>query len=306
MFGFLNRRPAWAEYRIQLLGSWASKPEVFESVRRQSEDGHGRWQNLQFCSEERDIDFYVAINSPRLHGGEMQRHDPPRTLIWNVEHKDAVWRKRYGYDEFYGSSEYLKTIRLEDRLNWGQFHIAASYSDLIGTHFTKDLDFSAIISSQVDLPMHRRRVEFLKFLETKDLSFSNNGLHHYARRNDQGFKYYKGPLPDSGKDDGLRRYRYHLAVEANAEDNYVTEKLFDAVLYECLVFYCGSPNVLDWIDPRAVVVIDLNDFESAFQKIKKTIESGEYERRLQFIRREKVKILNRYNVFPAVKEILGL
>ena len=306
MFGFLNKRPAWAEYRIQLLGSWGSKRAVFDSVRRQSEDGDGRWQNLQFTSEERDIDYYVAINSPRLHSGEMQRHDPARTLIWNVEHKHAVWRKQYCYDEFYGSPAYLKTIRLEDHLNWGQFHIAASYRDLIGAHFTKDLDFSAIISSQVDLPMHRQRVDFLKFLETRDLSFANNGLHHYARQNDQGFKYYRGPLPESGKDDGLLRYRYHLAVEANLELNYVTEKLFDAILFECLVFYCGCPNVLDWVDPRAVVVIDLSDFEGAFQKIKQTIEGREYERRLQFIRREKERVLNRYNVFPAVKEILRL
>jgi len=301
-----NKKPPWAQYRIQVLGSWADKKQVFESIQRQSEDGRGRWKNLQFTFEENAIDYYLAINSPRLHNGVMQKHDPARTLVWIVEHNDALWRKDNNYDEFYNNPSYLKSIDHRDRINWGQFHIHASYPDLISKQIHKTMDLSTVTSSKALYPLQEKRIGFLKFLENSDLSFSCNGLHHYGDANKHNFKYYKGPLPPQKKDSGLRPYKYHIAFEANQETNYITEKLFDAILCECLVFYCGCPNLADWIDPKAVIRLDPDNYELSYQKIRKAVENDEWGKRLPFIKKEKEKILNRYNVFPAVKEILEL
>ena len=301
-----GKRPPWAQYRIQVLGSWADKREVFESIKRQTKDGRGRWENLQFTFKENDIDYYLAINSPRLHSGVMQKHDPARTLVWIVEHNDAAWRRDNGYDEFYNNPSYLKTIDHRDRINWGQFHIHATYSDLISKQIPKTMDLSTVTSSIALYPLQKKRIGFLKFLENKDLSFSNNGLHHYGHANKDDFKYYKGPLPPQNKDAGLSPYKYHIAFESNQETNYITEKLFDAILCECLVFYCGCPNLADWIDPKAVIQLDPDNYELSYQRIKKAVENNEWGKRLPFIKKEKEKILNRYNVFPAVKEILEL
>jgi len=299
-------KPPWAQYRIQVLGSWADKKQVFESIKRQSEDGRGRWKNLQFTFKEDDIDYYLAINSPKLHNGVMQKHDPSRTLVWNVEHSDATWRKDYGYDKLYNDSSYLKTIDFRDRINWGQFHIRAKYSDLISKKTRKTKDLSTVTSLMDVHPLQEKRIGFLKFLEKRELLFSRNKLHHYGASNEHNFKYYIGPLPPQAKDKALEPYKYHIAFEANQERNYVTEKLFDAILYECLVFYCGCPNLSDWIDPRAVVELDPDNYERSYQTIRKAVENNEWEKRLPFIKKEIEKILNRYNVFPAVKEILGL
>ena len=60
-------------------------------------------------------------------------------------------------------------------------------------------------------------------------------------------------------------YRYTIAVENSAHDNYFTEKIIDALLSECLPFYWGCPNFATHIDPRAFITLPLNDFAAAQQ-----------------------------------------
>jgi hypothetical protein len=236
----------------------------------------------------------------------MQEHDPSRTLVWNVEHSQANWRRLYGYDSLSDNPLYLKTISHADRLNWGEFHLSEGYTDLKFAQPSKDSDLSVIVSSVTELPMQKKRVEFLKYLEGRDLSFLRSGLDVYGRDNMQNFKSYRGSLPAYSKGRGLARYRYHIAVEAAREINYITEKLFDPLLHHCLVFYDGCPNIGDWFDERSVIIIDLDDFAGSFETIKRTIMSNEWERRAEAISEARQLVLDRYNVFPAVRQILGL
>ena len=62
-------------------------------------------------------------------------------------------------------------------------------------------------------------------------------------------------------------YKYVFNCENNWERNWITEKLVDGILAECLVFYSGAPNVGDYIDRRAFVQLDLIDFEADMKKI---------------------------------------
>ncbi|MBP1777768.1 MAG: hypothetical protein H6Q86_3778, partial [candidate division NC10 bacterium] len=98
--------------------------------------------------------------------------------------------------------------------------------------------------------------------------------------------------------------KYTFAAESHAEKNYFTEKLVDAILSECLCFYWGCPNLSDYIDPRAYIRLDLDDFDAAAHTITTAIAQGEWERRIDFIRREKRKILEEYQVFPTLQRIV--
>ena len=99
-------------------------------------------------------------------------------------------------------------------------------------------------------------------------------------------------------------YRYFFAAENNSEHNFITEKLWEPLLTETLCFYWGCPNAADWVDPRAFIPVDLDDFEQAFETMRGAILANEWEKRLDVIRREKHKVLDHYQFFPTLERIL--
>ena len=81
-------------------------------------------------------------------------------------------------------------------------------------------------------------------------------------------------------------------IENNYEVNFITEKLC-----ESLCFYFGCPNVHEYIDPLAYVLLPIYDFEKCYQLMKQAIEEDWWEQRINIIRKEKTKILNELSFF---------
>ena len=126
----------------------------------------------------------------------------------------------------------------------------------------------------------------------------------YAYDNPLGFTSWVGPIPGDEKEAALLPYKYFFTAENNSEHNFITEKLWEPLLSETLCFYWGCPNAADWVDPRAFIRLDLDDFEGAFQVMKRAILANEWEKRLDIIRREKRKVLDHYQFFPTLERIL--
>ena len=147
-----------------------------------------------------------------------------------------------------------------------------------------------------------KRIDFLKFLEAKNDPIVS--FHLYNRENRVGFKNFT-PIPErSGKEIGLMKYKYYFMCENSSEYNYITEKLWEPILCHCLCFYWGCPNVSDYIDPRAFVQLDMNDFSKSFEIMKTAISENWWEQRLPFILEEKKKILEYYAFCPTVERII--
>jgi hypothetical protein len=94
-------------------------------------------------------------------------------------------------------------------------------------------------------------------------------------------------------------------AENNSEHNYATEKIWEPILCECLCFYWGCPNLEDYIDERAFVRLDLDDFEKSYQIIKQAIEEDWWSQRIDIIKKEKEKIINEFGFFPTLQRIIN-
>jgi hypothetical protein len=183
-----------------------------------------------------------------------------------------------------------------------EWHISATYDELANFqgHRLKTKTLSAIVSSENFLPGHQLRLSFLKFLEESGkVSFD-----HYGRDNKYELKSYRGSLPRHHKEDGLIPYRYTMNFENTFQKGYFTEKLIDAVLAECLCFYWGCPDINQYLDPQAIVLLDPTDFARSEAIILRTIEENEYEKRLPIIQRERRRILH-LSVFPTIHRCLN-
>ena len=181
-----------------------------------------------------------------------------------------------------------------------EWHISKSYKELISFHPTKTQNstISTILSNKYRDIGHIKRIDFVKFLESKNTQVDVFGSNKW------NYKSYKGSLPYHTKDDGLFPYKYTFNAENNSIRNYCTEKVIDAILSECLIFYSGCYNLRDYIDERAFVYLELNDFEHDYKIIQEAIEGNLWEKRLPYIKLAKKKILETYQFFPRVEKIL--
>lgn len=161
---------------------------------------------------------------------------------------------------------------------------------------------SSMCSSKYFDEGHIARIDFLKFLEQK----GDVKLDIYSWDNQHNFKNYRGPMNQYvDKSKGYTPYKYYFMVENNYEENFITEKIWEPILCETLVFYYGCPNVCDYIDPEAYVQLDMNDFEKSYQIIKRAIEEDWWSKRIETIRREKKKILDELAFFPVIEKIIN-
>lgn len=107
------------------------------------------------------------------------------------------------------------------------------------------------------------------------------------------------------KAEALDPYRYHIAIENHVCRHHWTEKLADSFLGLTLPFYHGCPNASDYFPPESYIPIDIHDVEGSATIIRRAIENGEYEKRLPHIREARRRVLERYNLFAVLSEIIA-
>jgi hypothetical protein len=180
--------------------------------------------------------------------------------------------------------------------------ISNKKNELLNTKFKRKNKIISILSYKNWDIGHQKRIDFIKFV---DKSNNSKNIEVYGKKNYHNFKNYIGKLKDDKKEHHLIQYKYCLSVENNSEYNYATEKLWEPILCECLCFYWGCPNIEDYIDSRAYVKLDLNNFSESLNIINKAIEEDWWSLRREIILREKERIINELGFFPRLKKILN-
>ena len=294
-------------FRIKMLCNWCSSEALCAEWLKMSK-GENRWNSIQITSENTNIDYYVIINKPRA--GDV--FIPEKTIIFHMEPWCGdTWQKwgvkTWGEWARPDPAKFLQ-VRSHDRfLNTGFWQINKTYTQLKEEPILKDSAFgnriSSICSSKYFDPGHIKRIDFMKFIEGKNDPLVQ--LHIYNEDNKHGFRSYVSPArPFVDKEKGILPYKYYFMCENNVEKNFITEKLWEPILCESLCFYWGCPNVSEYINPLAYVQLDMNDFEGSFEIVRSAIRENLWEQRLDILREEKQKVLEKYNFFPTLEEII--
>jgi len=280
---------------FRILCNWASPEQAKRDWDKMSEDGNGRWGRIQ-CVTTADADYDVILNSPPK---DIQVRKE-RSVVFQMEpcmQTNPMWGP-WGDPN---PSEFIKVFTHHTSMNLTEWHLSRSYQSLMTEPVPKnpvyDTVMSTILSEKYSDPGQIRRVDFVKFAESR-LDIDVYGSNKWD------YKLYKGPLPRHTKDDGLFPYKYTFNCENNSIANYFTEKLVDGILSECLVFYSGCYNVREYINPDAYVYLELVDFEKDLATIKRAIAEEWWSKRIDVIRAEKKKILTQLQFFPRLERFL--
>ena len=267
------------------------------------------WNNIELVSpESRECDYLVIINKPNSDMEErVKQFDKKRTIIFQMEpwceNKDwgvNTWGDWANPDP----NEYLAIIgRKTPTYNNVFWQLEQSYSQLKKPIIKTNI-ISSICSSKYFDPGHIKRIDFLKYMESK--SNTTFDVDIFNADNKHNFRNYKGSVsPFINKSKGIIQYKYYFMCENNFESGFITEKLWEPILCESLVFYCGAPDVSKYVDPLSFVEIDLDDFDKAYDIISNAIASNLYQQRLPYIRKMKNKLLNEMQFFPRIEKVIN-
>ena len=293
--------------RVKMICNWCSSKDLCDEWLKLSM-GNYIWNDIQITWEDNDIDYYVIINKPKP--GDIYK--PEKTIIFHMEPWcGEAWQtwgvKTWGEWAKPDPAKFLQ-VRSHDKFcNTGFWQINMTYTELKEKQIIKSESMgntiSSICSSKYFDPGHKKRIDFMKFIESKN--DESVKLHIYNEDNQHGFASYAGKArPSVDKEKGIIPYKYYFMCENNAEKNFITEKLWEPILCESLCFYWGCPNVTDHVDPLAYVQLDMNDFERSFQIVKSAIECNLWEQRLPAIKVAKQRILDEYGFFPLLESAL--
>ena len=281
---------------VRLASFWGSPEKVNASFTRQTK-GEGRWNNIELTDAE-DADITIILNHPST-----MTVTNATSIVIHMEPSAGV--AKWGGWSNPKSEEFLHVRRHSEFPNVAEWHLGASWAELGGGgHFAppieKSRDLSTVISNKVVDPGHRLRVEFVQHLASNDVA-----IDVFGRGDIEGVTNHKGELPERDKRNGLFPYRYTFAAENHSEHNYVTEKLFDAILSECLCFYWGCPNLEQLVNPEVFVRLPLEDPVESQRIIEDAIANDLWSQRIDAIRAEKRRILDEYQLFPILERAVN-
>ena len=95
-----------------------------------------------------------------------------------------------------------------------------------------------------------------------------------------------------------------MVLENESIEYWWSEKVADAFLAGCYIFYWGCPKLYRWFHPETFTYIDLYNVNRSVDIIKKVMRQNYYEKAKDKIEENRKLILNQYQFFPYMSNFL--
>lgn len=261
---------------------------------------------LEIVTDRNQADFYLVINRP--HPQDTNDYFNKKTILIRMEpfmEQHPEWWGEWANPDF---TKFLYVIAPPHAMNFIEWHLQKSYTELeqdYSSYKTKDNTLSVIISDKYNDEGQIKRIDFIRYLQTHYSDKIKLDVYGKGDLNKWGIKNHLGELPLHNKEGGLLEYKYHFNCENSFNKNYITEKFYDAVFMNTLVFYEGAKNIRTIYSDGGFVHIHLDDFKLAADAIVHYIESDEYSKQKDAIQKLKLFILETYSFAPRLYKLLN-
>ena len=278
-------------------------------LERQTPDSTGVWRNCKFFINQniKKCDYWVVFGGlkekekaicPKTNTifimGEptsIKRYNPKflkqfETIITsqrNIKHSNVI-HKQQALPWMIGGKYDKKTN------TWPNF--SKNYNELTAiTNIKKSKLISVITSKKEFTKGHRQRLKFVNELKKHfgdKVSIFGRDINNFV-----------------DKWDVIAPYRYHISLENSSYKDYWTEKLSDTFLAGAYPIYYGCPNIYDYFSKNSLTTIDIKKPEKAIKIIENIIQNNQYEKSIEKITSAKKLILDKYNLFPMISDIIN-
>ncbi len=244
------------------------------------------------------IDAWVVYDN--LLQSETNRIDRDRTILITGE-PPSVRRYRSAFTNQFGAVRtshigirHANILRGHEAQPWHfGMHACRSHPQVLDydalasmTPPSKTKHLSVILSNKVVTEDHRQR---LKFVEQLKSAFG-----------DQIDVFGRGIRDMPDKADAIWDYKYHIVLENDHSDHYMSEKLPDSFLGWSFPFYSGS-SYADGVFPRGSFArIDMYDPVRSIAAIQAQVHSNVCESSLDKIGKARATVLDEINLFAVL------
>lgn len=278
-------------------------------LQKQTPNWSGIWGNYEFIFDNscNEYDYWIV-----LYGlPKNEKAICPRNKIFLVdgEPKSIAVFPQHFIDQFdnlittKSCYRHKNVIKSHTLLGW---MVGAHYDNELGIYIYHDKSIdellagfgkikknkllSVITSDKVMSDGHRKRLNFVKELQKcfgDEIDVFGRGINTFE-----------------DKWDVLAPYKYHIVLENECADDYFTEKLCDAFLAESFPIYYGCSNIYNYFKSESMCKININNTKDSIAAIRWAIENDLYNKRREYILEAKRLVLEKYNIFPSLVEIL--
>ena len=291
--------------RVKMLCNWCSSKDLCNEFSVMNVIKGTYTNNVELVSDDNSIDYYVIINMPTYDS--LCVYEPKKTIVFQMEpwvyDTTKNWGvKTWGEWAIPDANKFMRVFRHAESLNNVQWQVSPP-ENISGEE--KINKVMCVLSDKLHDEGHKKRVNFLKYVESESQvtpTTSTDIMQVYGRKNYHALKSYVGETQNKIE---LVKYKYCFSCENNSEKNYATEKIWEPILFECLCFYWGCPNLEDHIDSRAFVRLPLDNFEESLSIITKAVEEDWWSQRIDIIKKEKQRIVNELGFFPRLNKIMN-
>ena len=151
----------------------------------------------------------------------------------------------------------------------------------------KPCRISVIASNKTTTPDHRERLRFVQLLQDS----IGHELHVFGR----------GIRSMQDKSEAIYPFEYHIVLENDHSDHYVSEKLVDSYLGWAFPIYSGSRHADDIFPTESFLRIDMYQPEESIQRIRDAIRNNMAERRFDAMRTARECVLHQHKLFAMIQ-----
>ncbi|MFN3193549.1 MAG: glycosyltransferase family 10 domain-containing protein [Aureliella sp.] len=268
-------------------------------ILRQTPGRTGRWEEFELTANDRDeVDGWVVYDN--LRAPQNCRCRPSNTLLITGEPESLRrYRSRFTaqFSQVWTSHRSILHPRVTMRneaqpwhygLRAGRVHgCQLGFDELVKMQRPKKTKLlSVICSSKAHTEDHRRRLAFLEPLKA-----------HFG---DQLDVFGRGIQEVPDKSDAIYDYKYHIVLENDHSDYFMTEKLCDAFLGFSYPIYFGGSEAYHRFPEGSFTAIDIYRPDEAINLIENVIRSDAYSANQSQVDEARRRVLHENNLCSMI------
>ena len=293
-------------YRVIFFCNWKENSafSLLEELKMLTPNCSGIFNNLIGTSNFDEADIVIFLEGI------------PKNFYLNLSQKVVIC---YPREPFFHMRKNWEQYNLKYGFTYdSKFHVLADpkflnkYHDFLTKlkYENKSKKLSMIVSGKGNNKFHLKRrnfaIELSNYFKNRCDIFGskwNGELNSKAYKGELGF-YHNDKNKNSSKYEGLIDYQYSICIENVNRKNYFSEKFTDSILTNTIPIYSGCPNIGEYFPPNCYYLIDINS-PHVFSDIEEIIKNPITELQINDLKIARDLILNRYNIWGDINELIN-
>ena len=299
--------------------SWDPDPQHFleDKYAPLTPNNSGKWNNIIAVTDINNAEWVIIIDD--IHPSQRNniiKFNPDKIICLpreparsNPSYLNYNFKYRMTYDNFFHCWTSIMCIKK----NYDELSI-------INTSPEKNKLCSTITSRfNPGGGLYGTRIEFIKKLSQQKQFTDKIDIYGYNWTEAELGEMFKGTfggfnmggvdkidklIPNTTKWNGLENYKYSIAIENSCKKNYFSEKFTDCILARSIPIYYGCTNINKYFPKDCYYWLDITS-PDCFEKLEEILNTPITEKQITAIKEARNIILNKYNVWSVVEEIIN-